>query len=56
MLFWKVSLYIKRENEVAETMMKYNTIQALKSGILNENICPIKARIISKNEEYQNNL
>ena len=37
-------------------MMKYNTIQALISGILNKNICPIKARIIRKNKEYKNNL
>ena len=56
MLFWRVSLYMKREKEVAEIIIKYKTVQALKSGILNKNIFPIKARVVIKNKEYQNNL
>ena len=53
MLFWKVSLYIKREKEVAETIIKYKTIQALKPGILNKNILPIKFKLTIKKKNIK---
>ena len=47
---------MKREKEVAEIIIKYKTVQALKSGSLNKNIFPIKAKLTIKNKEYKNNL